>query len=389
MKIKIKQLAILTFISISAITITGTLSGCSKSKVASIAAKKVAKEEAKEITEKSTKELVEEAAKTSVKKTGKDAAANRYAKTAIRREAEKAMKEKGVKSYAQHVKKGSDQLADHASISASKTSKTKSLRDAKTKKNGTKTTTTSAKIVKTVTGQEGLALLKKKGPKGIGAIIEKLNKKGLPLSDLIVKEMEDGSLSVVYKTAEYGPITSMVIKKNKIIAKAGSLKGKVGAQNQFLNNILPNMTYEVDGCFFYKTDKLGRVVEATVDRSKLKKAMIDRGERNSDTQRLVVGNAKGMDGGHLFPKEIGGPNEAINQVPMAPSLNRNGGKWRAMEKKEDAITDASSENVIIIRKIVYKGDSRVPAKFQNEIRVGGKKYEIPEYPSTLVNPSAE
>lgn len=167
--------------------------------------------------------------------------------------------------------------------------------------------------------------------------------------------------------------TSMIkINKNIITAKAGSLKN-AGPVNEFLNHLMPNKTYMLDGCYVFKTDKLGRVVEASADRTKAFKTIQRNTQRNSDVQNLVIdqlGGRHGLDdAGHLFSNVSGGPNELINQVPMAKELNRTGA-WRKLEKIEEKALK-EGKNVTSQRKLLYKGDSKRPYAIEVVTKVDG------------------
>lgn len=165
------------------------------------------------------------------------------------------------------------------------------------------------------------------------------------------------------------------LKNRTIECSAGSLKNS-GPVNEFLNVLLPNMTYKVDDCFTYVTDKYGRVIKAYADRSKASTLIQRNPQRNTNIQKMVVDKLDGTpgvhDAGHLFSNTTGGPNELINQVPMTRNVNRSGGKWREMEKiEEDAI--AAGKHVISQREPLYKGISKCPYAIKNTYIIDGKK----------------
>lgn len=94
---------------------------------------------------------------------------------------------------------------------------------------------------------------------------------------------------------------------------------------------------------------------------------------NTNIQNAVV---KGMDGrkglddaGHLFAKSTGGPNELINQVPMASEWNRIG-EWRELERIEEDALKAGKE-VVSSRKLLYKGDSKRPWAIEFTTKIDG------------------
>lgn len=228
------------------------------------------------------------------------------------------------------------------------------------------------KILRQVEGDAALKALRHH--KNITEVIEILEKKSPVVFDkknLVVEELSDGSLNVLYKNTGPGSFTKINIKGNKIKAKGGSLEGEISAQNQFLNNPLPNMVYEIDEYAIYKTDKYGRVVEMTADRSKLEKLQIKRAGRDSNTQKAIRENFPGHDGGHLLDCASGGANERLNQVPMEKYFNRNGA-WRELEKMEiKAVREG--KDVKVFRKIIYDNHTNRPSKIISTIEIDGKK----------------
>lgn len=172
------------------------------------------------------------------------------------------------------------------------------------------------------------------------------------------------------------PASRMIlnIKNRTIECSAGSLKNS-GPMNEFLNTLLPNMTYKVDGCFTYVTDKYGRVVKALGDRSRAYKVIERNTQRNSDIQKRVVigldGRAGVHDAGHLFSNTSGGPNELINQVPMLKNVNRNG-RWRELERLEEEAVKAGKQ-VVSERQLLYKGSSKCPYAIKFTYIIDGEK----------------
>lgn len=157
-----------------------------------------------------------------------------------------------------------------------------------------------------------------------------------------------------------------------VTGSAGSLKNE-GPMNEFLNFIMPNKTYIVDVCFVYKTDNLGRITECSAKRTKAYQSIERNAQRNTHIQSAVVERLDGRkgldDAGHLFANTTGGPNELINQVPMASELNRTG-KWRELERiEEDALK--AGKDVVSSRKLLYKGDSKRPWAIEFTTKIDG------------------
>ena len=240
----------------------------------------------------------------------------------------------------------------------------------------------SKKIVKEYTGEEVFEIVSKKGYKNLSDLIRKFEGyygSSMSPKNLVLQELEDGTLRIQYKGSSPASFSALEIKGNTIYAKAGSLPGENSAQNQFLNNVLPNMNYVIDDVFFYKTDKLGRVIEAYVDRSELLIKNIRREGRASEIQREIRKNYPGHDGGHIFDMGSGGPNEILNQVPMESKFNRNG-EWKKLENLEKKAV-AEGKDVKIKRIIKYSDDSTRPVEFLTELTIDGETQII-----TLVNP---
>lgn len=199
-------------------------------------------------------------------------------------------------------------------------------------------------------------------------------------SDVVIKELyeqfqkyisKDFADGIVVNSTKEGlefvskDFPTSVIRKNgnTIIGKAGSLIDN-GPVNEFLNHLMPNSKYVVDDVFEYQTDKLGRVVSCSADRTKAFQNLGGRRnpQRNSNVQKMVVDKLEGRkgldDGGHLFANATGGPNELINQIPMNADLNQHG-LWRKLEiVEEEALKQGKKVNSY--RKLLYKGNSKRP-----------------------------
>lgn len=164
------------------------------------------------------------------------------------------------------------------------------------------------------------------------------------------------------------------LKRRTIECSAGSLKGS-GPVNEFLNVLLPNMTYKVDGCYTYLTDKYGRVIMASGDRSKAYRIIQRNPQRNSDIQKKVIDDLDGISGiddaGHLFSNTSGGPNELINQVPMGKNINRTG-RWRELERIEEEAVKAGKQ-VLSERELLYKGTTKRPYAIKFTYIIDGQK----------------
>ena len=227
-----------------------------------------------------------------------------------------------------------------------------------------------------------LRLIKRKCSRDIYELVKIMHKNGevqLAVSQVRAKELPNGVIEIWFE----GTVTKIRVKGNHIYADAGSLPGLTNPQNEFLNEPLPNKTYHVDNeAAVYRTDRKGRVIYAEANRTKLLK--IKRAGRNTSTQSKVTKGDSRYDGGHLFDCANGGANEYINQVPMLPSFNRAGGKWKKMEEEEINIANRA-KSCKVKRKIKYPIFSRnahIPKKIITTIYVNGKRYKR----INLINP---
>lgn len=196
-------------------------------------------------------------------------------------------------------------------------------------------------------------------------------------SSMISKDFADGISSRVTRegvelASEEFPNSAAKISKTTVIAKSGSLKNS-GPVNEFLNHLIPGKTYMVDDAFVYNVDNLGRVASCSADRTKAFTTIERNTQRNTDIQKLVIdklGGTHGMDdAGHLFANTTGGPNELINQVPMAKTLNRNG-QWRELERiEEEALKQG--KKVVSQRRLLYHGDEMRPYAIEFISKIDG------------------
>ena len=153
-----------------------------------------------------------------------------------------------------------------------------------------------------------------------------------------------------------------------------------GSQRKLLNSDLPkNSTILIPletlpGNFSVKTDELGRVKEFHSP-----KVDFFSGDRSGYRQGRSVDNNDGLrgfdDGGHLYPRQWGGPPEAINLVPMDKHVNRHGW-WRNMEQRINRELVAGNSVADYIVKPLWEGHSRRPYGFEVSYNVNGIKYYV-------------
>lgn len=198
--------------------------------------------------------------------------------------------------------------------------------------------------------------------------------------DYFMKDLEfgveaDGRI-VARGTADYNRNSMIKIDGDKAFANAGSLEG-AGSLNEFINEtvLMPDTTYNIDGRQVCKTDNLGRVVSSYAELHKPIDG-IRYQQRDTHTQMRIVEDKDGIlghdDAGHLVPNRLGGPNEAINQVPMARELNRSGSLWF---QTENDLSNAVREGkeVIVSDTLEYTGESFRPDRIIREISIDGEK----------------
>ena len=198
-------------------------------------------------------------------------------------------------------------------------------------------------------------------------------------SSRISREFADG---ISVKTTKEGlemvskdfPNSAIRMTNNIITGKGGSLVNS-GPVNEFLNHLLPNKTYIVDEAFVYRTDNLGRVISCSADRNKVFGVIERNAQRNTDVQKYIVESLDGKvgfdDAGHLFANTTGGPNELINQVPMAKTLNRNGA-WRELERiEEEALKQG--KKVSSQRNLLYRGTEKRPYAIEFITKIDGEE----------------
>ena len=184
-----------------------------------------------------------------------------------------------------------------------------------------------------------------------------------PMDNLQVEQM-----GAVTGICFEGTASSMYVKGDTIYAEPGSFKidgQDRGEVNQFLCNVLPQKVYFVeDGLVSYETDLCGNVVEVRSRSSQLFRKMRESGkERNSEFDsgmkerffdKWGVSNSE-YDYGHLVRREIGGPNESINALPMKCDFQRSGSNWFELEELEVQACK-NGQRVLSEMKIKYFDD---------------------------------
>ncbi len=200
--------------------------------------------------------------------------------------------------------------------------------------------------------------------------------------DFDIIELTGGVIKISSKKWEK---SKCYVKDNEFIEAESGSREDDGAQNEFLNYLLPNKTYIVDGYTKYITDNLSRVVLVISDRNK--NNIVNHEEpHKKTTDRVREEGVKGDEAGHLISRATGGANEKINLVPMNKEINHEDrdGVWWNLEQLESAALKLG-KNVISIRQLLYKEVSKRPYIIVSTTIIDGYPllfYEVP-------NPSAD
>lgn len=216
---------------------------------------------------------------------------------------------------------------------------------------------------------------------GIEENIKQLSKRLNPnyfMKDLEFGVDSDGKV-IVRGTEEYNRNSMIKVDGDKASAKAGSLEG-AGSLNEFINEtkLMPDTTYTIDDRQVCRTDHLGRVVSSKAELHKPIEGTRYQ-QRDTHTQARIIKDKDGIlghdDAGHLVPNRLGGPNEAINQIPMARELNRSGSLWFKTESElSNAVKDG--KEVIVSDTLEYTGDSFRPDRINRTIIIDGSERVI-------------
>jgi len=180
----------------------------------------------------------------------------------------------------------------------------------------------------------------------------------------------------------------ITISEGIVYAEAGANRKKENyGYNEFLNYPMPNYLYVIDEYLLYKTDNNGRVIEASA-KFKNGETIYRRGTPPLvEEQKRVITSKDGDEqrdqGGHIISKDIGGPYEQINQVPMLSTVNQ-GGLWKIIENCE---RDAwyKRKEVFTKRRLYYNGSSMRPYKFEVQLQVDRQPVRFDEQEVLIIN----
>lgn len=383
------------------------------------------KKVAKSIGKEASQDILTNASKESLKgladRTAREASSkyvgrslgNQIVKRAAREKVEKEMKREGLKSFLQYGNKKasmklvavgkSDYKTKMLNESSSQSYKNNLLRFRRTNK--TQVTRfnenlkgkpyallyNNVKVVSYKQGQDALDMLKKESPE-LYSSIERMMASGGPFNNkqYYLKYFEcakgkNGEI-LIYNSDPSAINSAILVKGNTITAFSGCPdlpKGdkRSAAPNFFLDYVLPNKRYVIDGVE-YRTDKLGRTTFAQkVYTPEYYKNIRVKSDLDDNRRNFMVKHKNGRgtnidDAGHIFQRNLGGINEGINLVPMRKEWQRSGGEWRKLEEiEENIIKDAMSKGKTATsqRRLIYDKDSKRPSKIGITVIIDGKK----------------
>ena len=372
-----KKFWILLFVSFFCLNFTG----CKK------ILRSVAKDGTEDVAKLGAKDFAKDGLKKEITKSDGEyfgrAASDRLIKRAARNEVEKGMEKEGIHSFAELGEKRAGQAIEKTAtsdakkeilLSSNKAYKESILKSSKMVKAG---------VVRTFAGRDAYAYMNKNLP-DVARAIDNFSKKNLANGYHLGKNqfelsmLKDGSVEIKPMSNFSGGVTNCVIKVKgrTVYANSGGFVKSQGL-NEFLNVPMPNREYIVNGCAIYRTDKLGRVVEASADRLKMYRGPKVNPQRYGPTQKQVVNELEGIrgghdQGGHLFSNTSNGSNVLINQVPMEAETNMHG-EWRNFEKLEEKyIKSGKYKSDLSYRQPLYKGNSKRPYAIKVRLVVNGK-----------------
>lgn len=133
------------------------------------------------------------------------------------------------------------------------------------------------------------------------------------------------------------------------------------------DKLFPNVSYDING-YHYKTDEMGRIVEA----SGILKLSDPDYKRNMEDVRQKEGQEyrSNDDMGHLIGHQFGGCDKLGNLVPMDAKLNKGD-----FEKLENTLAAEVKDGKDVKLKVepVYDNDSNRPSEFKVTYTVDGEK----------------
>ena len=230
-----------------------------------------------------------------------------------------------------------------------------------------------ARVTSRMEGDDALRYVADHNPDAYNLLLSLIDYPGTTPDKFIVEVLDNGGIRISHN--DWGA-SKIEINGRKARVVAGSVAGAPDQSlNQMLNTRMPNMDYEVDGYITISTDHLGRPSEtrATITKDNL----IERaGQRDTPTQKRIVESQDGQtgdEGGHLVQRALGGPNELGNQVPMAFDVNHS--VLGPIEKAERNAVE-EGKTVVVVRKVIYEGDSRRPAFFIIDDTVDGEPIRV-------------
>lgn len=195
----------------------------------------------------------------------------------------------------------------------------------------------------------------------LGCLDQPLNGKDLLDENIDVIDREN------IREYEWADLDQPLLNENNETIKYGYDDN--GRQYTIDGQLLPNNVYSVNG-YEYRTDELGRIVEASGElRLKTRE---NRKTINENMEDIARGDAKETDDrGHLIADQFDGSNKIDNLVPMDANLNR--GEFKALENKLASAVEDGKEVKITIEP-EYSGDSYRPDRFMVTYSINGDEH---------------
>lgn len=176
---------------------------------------------------------------------------------------------------------------------------------------------------------------------------------------------------------ELSDLTDVQLKPREVIISGQGSKtilnytDDLGQVYQRGKNLLPNINFRLGG-FTYKTDKLGRVKEVSIDKLKLKHD----GSRLALTEELSnIGRGfqkSGDQRGHLIADIFGGSNSLANLVAQNGQVNMGEYKSFELSLKKAIESGKNVENLKL--KLLYTDGSFRPDTFRFTYQLDGKSF---------------
>lgn len=158
-----------------------------------------------------------------------------------------------------------------------------------------------------------------------------------------------------------------IIQEQKVVESLKEHYDDRGEKYRIGDNLLPNITYEING-YKYGTDDKGRVISAG---GKLRIKDSNYVRKMEDVKKMEGQEYKTSDDrGHLIAHQFGGSDKLGNLVPMDANLNKGD-----FARLENTLNDALQNGADVILKVkpIYEPDSSRPSAFRVSYSIDGDR----------------